>query len=64
MKSIAQRAGYIQILHLSFFFFWGVDTILCHQIEYFNQRRVIGEAQKDRLARANEATQTQSGGKK
>jgi len=24
----------------------------CAQIEYFNQRRVIGEAQKERLARA------------
>jgi hypothetical protein len=23
------------------------------QIDYFNQRRIIGEAQKDRLARAN-----------
>jgi len=27
-------------------------------IEYFNQRRVIGEAQKERLARANEQTQS------
>ncbi|PPQ83977.1 hypothetical protein CVT25_000523 [Psilocybe cyanescens] len=26
-------------------------------IEYFNQRRVIAEAQKDRLARANEQAQ-------
>ncbi|KAF8800491.1 hypothetical protein BYT27DRAFT_7200091 [Phlegmacium glaucopus] len=27
-------------------------------IEYFNQRRIIGEAQKDRLARTNEQTQS------
>jgi cytochrome c oxidase assembly factor 6 len=28
------------------------------QIDYFNQRRVIAEAQKDRLARTNEPLQT------
>jgi cytochrome c oxidase assembly factor 6 len=38
-------------LQLSPYFFSGFDAIVCYQIEYFNQRRVIGEAQKDRLAR-------------
>jgi hypothetical protein len=54
MNRIVQKAGYV-----AYVFNEVLQTILnVRKIEYFNQRRVIAEAQKDRLAQAN--TQAQS----
>ena len=48
-KGIARKAGYVQLNNE---IIRALSSSFVVQIDYFNQRRVIAEAQKDRLARA------------
>jgi hypothetical protein len=54
MRITVQKAGYVPC-HVVFA---PRDSLLHKKIEYFNQRRVIADAQKDRLAQANTQAKT------
>jgi len=51
---LCQELGMSRNQHVNYH----LRCLFVFQIEYFNQRRVIAEAQKDRLARVNEQSQS------